>query len=69
MQAGNFVAAVGSYTAALRFAPNHHAARNNRAAAHLRLGAWAAAAADATAVLAAEPTNLKALFRRAEAQV
>lgn len=45
---------------------NNLAALNNRSAAHLRLDQWAAAIQDATGVLASEPRNQKALFRRAE---
>lgn len=43
-------------------------ALNNRAMARLKLGQWEAAEADCSAVLEQEPTNVKALLRRATAR-
>ena len=54
---------------AVRRDPANTAALNNRAAAHLRLGDAAGCVRDASAVLDRDATNIKALFRRAEARV
>lgn len=53
---------------ALEAAPGLLVAQNNRAMAHLKLQQWGPAEADCTAVLAAEPHNVKALWRRALAR-
>jgi len=69
--AQDFEAAVVLYTRAADLAgegegdpAERAAALNNRAAARLRTGDWAGAAADAGVVLELEPGNVKALLRR-----
>ncbi|CAG9466316.1 unnamed protein product [Pedinophyceae sp. YPF-701] len=66
--AGRNEDAVEFYTKALEINPGLVAARNNRAMALLRLGKLDAAIADCTAVLEAEPNNVKALLRRGAAR-
>ena len=56
------------YSDALRLDAGLAPAHNNRALVRLRLGRWADAEADCTAVLAREALNVKALLRRAAAQ-
>ena len=53
---------------ALELQPFWAAALNNRAQARLKLGRWAEAEADASAVLSQEAANVKALLRRAAAR-
>jgi len=60
--------AIQQYSAALVQDSTLAAARNNRALAYLKTGQHAEAEADASAVLAAEPRNVKALLRRANAR-
>jgi hypothetical protein len=56
------------YSAALALDAGLTAAANNRALARLRLGRWADAEADCSAVLTREPANVKALLRRGAAR-
>jgi RNA polymerase II-associated protein 3 len=60
--------ALQQYSSALDADPQLMAALNNRALAHLKLQQFAAAEADASAVLQAEPRNVKALLRRGDAR-
>lgn len=61
--------ALQQYGRALEADPQLAAARNNRALAHLKLRQFDAAEADATAVLQAQPRNVKALLRRGDARL
>jgi hypothetical protein len=65
---GDASAAITQYDASLAMATTA-AALVNRAAAQLRLSAWTAAEADATAALAMEPAHVKAHHRRSQARV
>ena len=61
--------ALQQYSKALEVDPQLMTARNNRALAHLKLRHFDAAEADASAVLLAQPGNVKALLRRADARL
>lgn len=63
-----YVQAVQQYSKALEADPQLMAARNNRALSYLKLQQHNAAEADASAVLQAEPRNVKALLRRGDAR-
>jgi len=65
---GDLQAALEAFTRAVDLDGANVAARNNRALVHLRLGQYDLAVGDASAVLAAEPHNTKALFRRGTAR-
>jgi tetratricopeptide (TPR) repeat protein len=65
---GDVSAAITQYDASLAMATTS-AVLVNRAAAQLKLSAWTAAEADATAALAMEPAHVKALHRRSQARV
>ena len=66
---GEFEAAIEIYDKCVEMQPNEIAAINNRALCNLRLGNWSAATRDAASVLAVDPTNTKALLRRAKGLV
>lgn len=73
--AGDWAAAIALYTKAAELCGEEEgaqmeraAALNNRAAARLRAGDAAGAAADASWVLGVEPSNVKALLRRGAAR-
>jgi len=68
IQRNDLQAALESFTRAIGLDASNVAAINNRALVHLRLGQNDLAVDDASAVLAAEPTNTKALFRRGTAR-
>ncbi|KAF8067377.1 Spag1 [Scenedesmus sp. PABB004] len=68
LRRGDLQAALEHFTASVRLDPAATAARNNRSLVYLKLSMFAEAAADAGAVLAAEPGNVKALLRRAAAR-
>ena len=63
-----FEQALQQYSKALELEPQLMTARNNRALAHLKLRHFDAAESDANAVLQAQPGNVKALLRRADAR-
>eukprot|EP00041_Stephanoeca_diplocostata_P030430 m.921021 g.921021 ORF g.921021 m.921021 type:complete len:1182 (-) comp23755_c0_seq4:329-3874(-) len=67
VQAKEFRAAIACYTRALELLPNEAPARNNRALCHLRVGQFAEALQDTATVLATDPGNTKALFRKGQA--
>eukprot|EP00968_Pinguiococcus_pyrenoidosus_P007359 scaffold489_cov259-Pinguiococcus_pyrenoidosus.AAC.37 len=65
---GQFEEGVAAYTEALRLDPDMWVAKNNRSQAYLKVGTAAALRSgmqDATDVLAVQPDNCKALYRRA----
>jgi tetratricopeptide (TPR) repeat protein len=64
----DWATAVEHYSKALQLDENLTVARNNRAMAHLKLQNWREAETDCSGVLEAEPSNAKALLRRATAR-
>ena len=68
IQRNDLQGALESFTRAIELDSSNVAASNNRALVHLRLGQYDLAVNDASAVLAADPTNTKALFRRGTAR-
>lgn len=64
---GNFAAAASLYTKCIQLDPTQPAAYNNRALCRLKLADYAGAETDSVHVLRAEPTNVKAIFRHAQA--
>lgn len=68
VQAGRFAEAAKAYGQCIALDASNPAAFNNRSLCWLKLGAYGKAEADATLVLYHEPTNVKALYRRALAR-
>lgn len=64
---GHFLGALAAYSNGVTQQPDAIDLLSNRANANLKLGLWRAAAADAAAVLAIEPTHRKCAVRRAVA--
>jgi len=62
----DFEGAIKCYDRCVEINPAEAAAFNNRALCHLRLGNWSSATRDASAVLAMDPTNAKAMIRKAK---
>lgn len=67
-RAGDFSAAVKSYTRCLGMTRGNVTAFSNRAAAYLKLREFAKAEADCSSALRLEPAHLKSLVRRASAR-
>ncbi|QRV92323.1 RNA polymerase II-associated protein 3 [Ceratobasidium sp. AG-Ba] len=68
-KAGNYPEAIGHYTAAIIADSTDPTFPLNRAAAYLKLNKNEDAERDCSTVLKLQPTNVKALFRRAQARV
>jgi tetratricopeptide (TPR) repeat protein len=66
---GQVEEAIRLYTLAINNDPKSCTLRNNRAMAYLKLERWELAEKDASLVLEAEPTNIKALYRRGFARM
>jgi tetratricopeptide (TPR) repeat protein len=62
---GDLLGALEAYSASLELDPNMIASRNNRSLVHLKLNMLDEAVADASIVLESEPSNVKALYRKA----
>lgn len=67
-KAGDYPTAIGHYTTAILADGNDPTFYLNRAAAYLKLGKNEDAERDSTKVLALNPSNVKALFRRGQAR-
>ncbi|KAI6042631.1 TPR-like protein [Pisolithus marmoratus] len=67
-KAGDYPTAIGHYTTAILADGNDPTFYLNRAAAYLKLGKNEDAERDSTKVLALNPNNVKALFRRGQAR-
>ncbi|THG99583.1 hypothetical protein EW026_g2800 [Hermanssonia centrifuga] len=68
-KAGNFSTAIGFYTSAALADPTNPTYPLNRAAAYLKLGKNEDAQRDCCTVLELDHGNLKALFRRGQAEL
>jgi tetratricopeptide (TPR) repeat protein len=67
-RAGNFAAAVKSYTRCLGIRSGNAVAFSNRAAAFLKLKEYSKAESDCSSALAIDPGHIKSLTRRAAAR-
>ncbi|KAG8686964.1 hypothetical protein FRC09_013818, partial [Ceratobasidium sp. 395] len=68
-KAGNYPEAIGHYTAAILADSSDPTFPLNRAAAYLKLNKNQGAERDCSTVLKLQPTNVKAMFRRAQARI
>ncbi|KAG8678671.1 hypothetical protein FRC09_019655 [Ceratobasidium sp. 395] len=68
-KAGNYPEAIGHYTAAILADSTDPTFPLNRAAAYLKLNKNQDAERDCSTVLKLQPTNVKAMFRRAQAKI